>query len=680
MRRIPALSTILALIASMTVTLMLSAGVASAAPGDPAPDLNIKPDPGDPATVSQVPQATWQTNGIVWAMEHVNGVVYVGGNFSQVRPPGAPKGQQEQPRKNMAAFDAKTGELLPFTHDFTAPTFNYDPNAQRPDTSCNADYTAYTYTCDTVYEIRKSPDGSKIYVGGDFANVDGKDRRKLAAFNVSDGGLDEGFKPAGTDRRVRSLAVSAEAVYAGGSFTTTAGQPRIRLAAFNRVDGALLPWAPRAEGPGSNGGIIAMTMSPDQSRVIIGGEFVSLNGRGIQGVDAVNTTDGASMPWEWRGIRGKTFVTDLTIDANTVYVSGESRTFGEFEGRAALDPMTGQARWVDMCKGATWAIAVIGNVLYSGSHAHDCSTTPGGFGEIYNNQADPKNQRLLAQTTEGNSTRILKWYPNTNGGDYSLAADRTPSRLGPRTMTAAGDTLWVGGQFTRVNGAPQQSLTRFAPEAGQAVPAQPGPAVPPEPNPVPKGAEDLPPIDNGTFPGGPAPDGRPDPGVDNQPAPGAVGGAERPDVQSPGNGEPADKPGTPGNGNRLPVGNFLGALGGGNDNTGVGNDGDNGKPDHKPRPDVEKPNQPGDAEPTERPRSTAKVDNPVAAKTGKDGGGEVAVTKTPKPNRVEDRASSDDLPVTGTSLTWSVLIAVALVAVGAVLVFAGRRRSAATRR
>ncbi len=523
MRRIPVIPTIVATIISLAITLALPGAGAQAAPGDPVPDPNIKPAPGDPATVSQFPLPTWQTNGIVWAMETVNGVVYVGGNFSKVRPPGAPKGQKEQARKNLAAFDAKTGALLPFNHSFTAPVFSYNPNTQRPDTSCTVDYTAHTYTCDTVYEIRSSPDNAKIYVGGDFVKVDGKDRRKLAAFSTANAKtanntLDTGFKVYSTDRRVRSLAVGASAVYVGGIFTSTAGQPRNKLAAFNRTNGALLPWAPRVEGPGSNGGILAMTMSPDSSRVVLGGEFTSINGRGIQGMDAVNTSSGASVPWQWRGIRGKTFATDLTTDADTVYVSAESRTFGEFEGRAALNPNTGQARWVEGCKGATWSVAVIGNALYSGSHAHNCSTTQGGFGELATGP-NPKWQRLLAQTVEGNSTRILRWFPNTNGGDYSLPADQTPSRLGPRTMTTDGEILWVGGQFTVVNGKAQQSLTRFGPQAGQAVQGQ---AAAPEAGPQAQADAadpDLPPVDNGTFPGGPAPDGKPDPGVDNQPAP-----------------------------------------------------------------------------------------------------------------------------------------------------------------
>ncbi|HEX3732502.1 MAG TPA: hypothetical protein VHU91_06240, partial [Mycobacteriales bacterium] len=330
--------------------------------------------------------------------------------------------------------------------------------------------------------------------------------------------LDVGFKPLSTDRRVRTLTVSGTTVYAGGIFTSTMGQPRNRVAAFNRTNGALLPWAPNVAGNGSNpccnGGVMAMVMSPDQSRVIIGGGFDSINGAAIHGLAAVDATSGANARWDYRGVIRTNAVTKLVTDSNTVYAAIDD--YGTSDGRIALDPNTGRARWVDLCRGATWALAVIDKVLYSGSHAHDCSRVQGGFPEI-STGPDPKWQRLLAQTTDGNSTRILRWFPNTNGGDYSLPSDQTPSRLGPRTMTAAGDSLWVGGSFTVVNGKPQQSLIRFTPQPGPSAKVIPQPDGPQAK--LDAARPDLPPSDNGNFPGGPAPDGKPDPGIDNQPAP-----------------------------------------------------------------------------------------------------------------------------------------------------------------
>lgn len=652
MRRVPVLTKALTFAVALSVAAMFTAGGASAAPGDPIPDPNIKPAPGDPATVSQFPQATWQTNGIVWAMEQVGGVVYVGGNFTKVRPPGAKVGQQEQARKNLAAFDSKTGALLPFSHDFTSPTFTYDPATQRPDVSCTVNWDAHTYTCDTVYEIKKSPNGDKIYVGGDFVKVDGKDRRKLAAFSTTNAktannALDTGFKPMSTDRRVRALAVSNTTVYAGGMFTSTVGQARTKAAAFNRNTGALLPWAPKIAGTGANpccsSTVMAMVMSPDQSRVILAGGFDTVNGTSIHGLAAVDANSGANTRWDYRLPRREQAITDLVADNDTVYAAIDD--YGTTDGRLALNPLTGQTRWVDGCRGATWALAIIGEVLYGGSHNHNCSTTEGGFPEI-GTGPNAKWQRLTAQTTKGTSTRLIPWWPNTNGGDYSLPADRTPSRLGPRAMTADGENLWVGGSFTVVNGKPQQSLARFAPTAGAAPAARVDESVPgPETNPDPPAdgnAAEPAPTDNGTFPGGPAPDGKPQPGVDNQPAPAKPVVTPKPKPVTPVVNQPATS--TP-------------------------------AAEQKPEPVVEQP------KPVERPKAEPKVTTTPDTTPKPTKSAEPTKTPSPSPSKNTPTATPSktadqaSLPVTGSSLPLFIALAAGLVIAGAVFVIAARRRA-----
>ncbi|MFW6690037.1 hypothetical protein [Streptomyces sp. MAR4 CNX-425] len=62
---------------------------------------------------------TWQTNGVVWSMAESNGVVFAGGTFSAIRPPGAAAGTDETKVANFAAFDAATGEPTGCELDFT---------------------------------------------------------------------------------------------------------------------------------------------------------------------------------------------------------------------------------------------------------------------------------------------------------------------------------------------------------------------------------------------------------------------------------------------------------------------------------------------------------------------------------------------------------------------------------
>ncbi|MFG2355928.1 hypothetical protein [Streptomyces sp. NPDC048521] len=76
------------------------------------------PATGEPAFTAD-PLATWQTDGTVWSVASARGVVYVGGTFDSVRPPGAKPGEREVTRRGFAAFDAATGELLPCVRSFT---------------------------------------------------------------------------------------------------------------------------------------------------------------------------------------------------------------------------------------------------------------------------------------------------------------------------------------------------------------------------------------------------------------------------------------------------------------------------------------------------------------------------------------------------------------------------------
>ncbi len=425
-------------------------------------------EPEPQSTFTAEPLPTWQTNGVVYAVETVGNVVYAGGNFTAVRPPGAPEGTDEVPRKNLAAFDATTGELLPFSHSFTS----FDtpvPSNGNFDRTCSASSRPGYFTCDTVYEIRASRDESRIYVGGDFTAVDNQFRERVAAFSTGNNGLLP-WRSDTINGRVRSLAVSGSTVYVGGSFSAVNGESRTRLAALNADTGALLPWAPRADAL-----VLALEMAPDDSRVILGGQFDTVNDVAIRGLAAADATSGELTRWDSRPIPRYTqtrysYVTDLSVDEDTVYVSANGEGGGVFDGRLAADPYTGELRWVDTCLGATWAIEVVDQLVYSGSHAHDCSSTEGGFPESWNVQppAVPRYYRLLAQKAKGpDGSAIQHWFPTTNGGIVG--------RLGPRDITHTGSQLWIAGEFTTVNGDPQMGLTRFgmAPSAPSARPVRP---------------------------------------------------------------------------------------------------------------------------------------------------------------------------------------------------------------
>lgn len=387
-------------------------------------------------TVVANTSSSWQTNGTVWSMAYANGRIYLAGDFTSVRPPGAAPGSGEVPRSHMAVLNAATGALLPFNH-----TFDARPRALTP-----------------------SPDGSRIYVGGNFTKIDGVARTRLVAFNTATGDLVPGWS-ARPDNTVSSIAVSpnGSTIYLGGTFAHVNSQPRTRLAAVNSAKGGLTSWTPTTDDVTN-----AMVVSPDGTKVFLAGYFHQLDGdTTYQKVGALNASTGAIVNFPAAAAMPRdsalcsSAAKGVVLSGNTVYFAAEGTGGGCFDGTFAASVSTGSLLWKNTCLGATQAIEVVGNYLYKGSHAHDCASQnsyqdPDAFPQVPTNQS----RHLLAERLDNGF--LGPWYANTNG---------VP--LGPRAMATDGTNLWVGGDFTTVNNVAQQGVARFATSPDLTKPAKP---------------------------------------------------------------------------------------------------------------------------------------------------------------------------------------------------------------
>ncbi|WP_030714514.1 DNRLRE domain-containing protein [Streptomyces sp. NRRL F-2580] len=382
-----------------------------------------------PVAFTADPLSTWQPNGVVWALAEAGGQVFAGGTFSTVRPPVGSAGS-EQSAVNFVALDAATG----------APT------------SCTLSFTIASGSA-TVRALALSPDKTTLYAGGYFGAVNGTAVSSLAAIDVATCTVKTGFRPAFA-ATVRALAVTDDTVYAGGDFLSVAGQPRERFAAVGAADGALKPFTADADEPGR-----AVEVTPDGRNVVLGGDFFTVNGTNTHALAVVDATSGALTKSYAGFIETNSVVKDIATDATGFYTANEGTGGGVFDGRIALNLGDFGQRWRDTCLGATQAVLPYQSVLYSASHAHDCSSV----GEF----PDGQRHHLLAQPTSG--TGKLGWAPDTNDG--------IGEGIGPRVMTVGSkggvQYLWVGGEFTTVNGAAQQSLTRFASTGDTGAPTVP---------------------------------------------------------------------------------------------------------------------------------------------------------------------------------------------------------------
>ncbi len=411
----------------------------------------------------------WQTNGTVETVLISDGVIYAGGTFSKVRPPGTTaSSSQNVTRNNLAAFDAATGALIT----------GFNPNVNGK-----------------VKALDASPDGSRIYVGGSFRSVGGVTRNRIAAVSASTGALVNGFNP-NAGSTVNAVSATSSAVYLGGSFGRIGGVRQWYLASVSASNGSLnTAFSPSLERrpdlvctPGSFGcnmagvvkytpGVTAVEATPDGSSLLVGGNFVGTNGSSSGGMASLNPTTGANRAWDANTVQpintncvGR--VTDIRIDNGTAFVTGEGDPPGCYEGTYAARLSDGHLNWNSSCLGATQAIAVLDGVLYKGSHEHDCAFVQGGSFSGYvggTSRGSFVHRHLVGQDVRDGSS--VHWSPNTNG------AGKQP--LGPRgldttTLPNGTGVIVVGGDFTKVNGAAQQGLTRFVSGGDTATPNVPG--------------------------------------------------------------------------------------------------------------------------------------------------------------------------------------------------------------
>lgn len=380
---------------------------------------------------------TYQTNGIVWSLAEANGVVYAGGTFSSVRPAGAPSGGGSTSAVNFAAFNAGTG----------APT------------GCSLSFTRSSGTA-TVRALAVSPDKSTLYVGGYFNAVNGTSANGLVAVDTATCTRRAGFSP-NFSATVRALDVAPNGtVYAGGDFQSVNGQTRRFFGAVTAA-GAVTGWNPDVDGPGRT-----LRVTPDRASVLIGGDFFSVGGADSHALAVTSASTGAvTRAYPDGFIPATAVIKDIITDSASGgwYAAGEGRGAGSFDGRLAMELDGFGQRWRDTCTGATQALRVYKRVLYAASHIHNCATM-GGFP----NQA---RKHLTAQSVD--APELLGWLPDTNDG--------IGEPVGPRALTISSrggrDFLWVGGEFTTVNGVPQQALTRFANTPDTGSPSLPAVSV-----------------------------------------------------------------------------------------------------------------------------------------------------------------------------------------------------------
>ena len=332
------------------------------------------------------------------------------------KAPALPPGSQE--RRYLAALDVDRHTLLP-----------WNPDADGP-----------------VYAIVVSADGTKLYVGGDFDRIGGTAAAKVARIDVATGKVDPTFTP-GVTGRVKALALAGDRLYVGGSFDAAGGsaglEPRPKLAALDAATGDLLPWMPPPLGPGAytghngvpvptqgSGDVLAIAAPGDGSRVFVAGSFLDFAGR--SGLVVLDGTTGEAVPEQYP-IKRPLFDLDVwPADNETVFASAGG-SGGQVYAFNVDQP--GKPLWSTWVDGDAPGVAASETDVYLMGH--------------YDYAGPQKELRRHLAAFDAASGAVEDWNPvaNTPQGAFSAAV--------------GADHVFVGGEFTRVNGRPQPGFAQF---------------------------------------------------------------------------------------------------------------------------------------------------------------------------------------------------------------------------
>ena len=338
------------------------------------------------------PEDVWMANGNVYAVARAGGRVYLAGDFTALTDGAG----HSVPRTRIAALDAVTG----------APVDGFAPRAD-----------------DIVWSLAVSPDGTRVYVGGQFHAIDGEAHARLAALNAVTGEPLPTWTAGANGGIVHDLVASEGVVYVGGGFTKVGGARHRDLAALDPITGSPIPgW-----GTETNGSVRAVSLSPEGARLYVGGTFTRLGGAARSNLGVVDGLTGAVLPWD---PAPRYPVLDLAAAVDHVYVAGAG-TGGTLASFGSLDP---KPDWSLRTNGDVQAVTTIGTRVYAGGHF----TTVGAA----------SRKKIFA--VGASSGALDPWSPAFN------------SEVGVRALDAFGTDLHVGGDFTLVNGSPRRGYAQFA--------------------------------------------------------------------------------------------------------------------------------------------------------------------------------------------------------------------------
>jgi hypothetical protein len=389
---------------------------------------------------------TWNptANLAVRGITVLNGVVYIGGDFTSVNSTG---------RIRIAAIDATTGALTAWNPGagnavnalvgskgviYAGGVFSTIAGAPRSGIAAldavSGIATPWSPGANNVVNALGLANG-RLAAGGAFTFLNPVTRNNLAAMSVSTGTVTPWHPDPNSS--VNAIQVSRGVVYVGGLFSSIGGGSRQYIAAIDSTTGAATTWNPAAAGS-------VNTLAVSDSVVFAGGQFSSIGGQPRTRLAALSATTGHAI--FWNPDPNGTLVTALQLTPNGLYVAGDFTSISGVarNGTALVDSASGAAlSWNPNVTGSVNAITRLGSAVYLGG----LFTAVGG------------QTRANLAAVDATSGAVAAWNPGTNNRVNALG---TSSGL-----------VYVGGAFTNAGGRPRNRIAALDPVTGSAQPWNP---------------------------------------------------------------------------------------------------------------------------------------------------------------------------------------------------------------
>jgi hypothetical protein len=427
-----------------------------------------------PQFFSSTPKPTWGTSpslvekdkaGLALAVAEAGNRVFVGGEFAGVVP-------HTLTRKDAAAAPVTTRPYLAALDVNTGEALSWDVH---PD--------------DSVLALAVSADRRTLYVGGRFSQIAGGPAPRLAAIDIESGRLVPGFQPPAADHPIKALALYGNTLYVGGDFEHMGDAERPQVAAVDAITGALRDsFVPPANNGGyykghtgtptssgsSNGAVHDVGVTADGRYVVVGGDFLDIDGHG--GLIVLDAATGAATPWQpemdrpvfgvsmWPGDNRTFFVSTggsggtlqaFRIDDGAPAAVDDSSSGHHHRGRGNSSSHSGDHSapplWTHRTDGdstdvvaTTERVFLVGHydyVLGDNTICHGSSCTGGRPGDVPNRH-------------------ISVFEPHGGAQDTGFTAQlNTPQ--GPYAVAVGANSLYVVGDFTECNDMPQPGFVQF---------------------------------------------------------------------------------------------------------------------------------------------------------------------------------------------------------------------------